>query len=191
MEEKRKYEVWKENYLNEVRLETIVFGNINTEIKKKVITKEKLISAFQKDIDGIKREFNSEIQNKNKNRSMLIKALGLQLIKDALIFLITTDKSLSKLNKNKEISHFISPQGLIFNECIDIALAKNKDYGSDNILRFGTIGLLVRLNDKISRLINLMKTKNIEVKDEKLKDTAEDLINYSIYLIMLSENVWY
>jgi Domain of Unknown Function (DUF1599). len=76
-------------------------------------------------------------------------------------------------------------------KCMNIAYKKNKDYGSANILDFGISGLLVRINDKLARLINLQKVKSRSVKDETIEDTIEDIINYSIYLQMLSEDVWF
>lgn len=76
-------------------------------------------------------------------------------------------------------------------DCMNIAYKKNKDYGSANILDFGISGLLVRINDKLARLINLQKIKSRSVKDETIEDTIKDIINYSIYLQMLAENVWF
>ena len=80
----------------------------------------------------------------------------------------------------------------ILNDSFNLGVSKNNDYGSDNILKFGIIGIIVRLGDKIARYKNLTTNKNIEqkVKDESLKDTLMDIINYATYGEMLSNNVW-
>ena len=43
-------------------------------------------------------------------------------------------------------------------------------------------GFMVRMTDKVSRLITFIKTGSFKVKDEALKDTILDLINYAILL---------
>ena len=74
-------------------------------------------------------------------------------------------------------------------ECFDIAKRKNNDYGDDGILKFGIKGTVIRMNDKIDRLSNLVfKGKEAEVKDEKIEDTLLDLVNYAIYSVMLVRN---
>jgi hypothetical protein len=47
-----------------------------------------------------------------------------------------------------------------------------------------TQGILVRLTDKLMRLISLTKDPETtaEVKDESVKDTIKDTINYLVYL---------
>ena len=45
-----------------------------------------------------------------------------------------------------------------------------------------TTGFLVRMTDKMSRLITFSKNGRFQVADEALKDTIIDLINYSILL---------
>ncbi|MEK7611276.1 MAG: nucleotide modification associated domain-containing protein [Patescibacteria group bacterium] len=62
---------------------------------------------------------------------------------------------------------------------------KNRDYG--NSFRFwGIAGLLVRLGDKIFRLQQLTtRGYKQKVKDERIPDTALDLANYSLMLLML------
>lgn len=60
-------------------------------------------------------------------------------------------------------------------------ISNSKNWGiTDTVCQ----GLLVRLGDKFSRLISLTKNpqENAEVKDEKVSDTIEDMINYLIYL---------
>lgn len=64
---------------------------------------------------------------------------------------------------------------------------KNKDYGSDSLTTFGNYGILVRLSDKFDRLKTLYKNGNSgrpAVQDEKVTDTLQDIINYSIYMIL-------
>lgn len=55
------------------------------------------------------------------------------------------------------------------------------------IVATATQGLLVRLSDKFMRLISLTKDPNAEiaVKDESVRDTVIDMINYVIYLFIL------
>jgi hypothetical protein len=80
----------------------------------------------------------------------------------------------------------------LLNDSFKLGVAKNNDYGSDNILKFGIIGLIIRIEDKISRYENLSNNKNTEekVKNESLKDTLIDIVNYSTYGEMLSNGVW-
>jgi hypothetical protein len=61
---------------------------------------------------------------------------------------------------------------------------KNADYG-DSFATHGLIGVLVRLQDKINRALNISKTGIILVDNEGLKDTLLDLHNYSAMALML------
>jgi len=80
----------------------------------------------------------------------------------------------------------------VLEEDFKIGISKNNDYGSENILKFGIIGIIVRLGDKIARYKNLTTNNNTEqkIKDETLKDTLMDIINYATYGEMLSNNIW-
>jgi len=72
-------------------------------------------------------------------------------------------------------------------EALELFERKNKDYG-DAFANYGIIGVLVRLNDKMQRCINVSKTE-IHLVDESLKDTLLDMHNYSaMALMLLSEN---
>ena len=79
--------------------------------------------------------------------------------------------------------------------------AKNHDYSggrdsSDPFLNFTRvqrlgitdteIGFLVRMTDKMSRLITFVHNKEFKTKDETVKDTNLDLINYCILLYAYS-----
>lgn len=76
----------------------------------------------------------------------------------------------------------------IQNECRDVFSRKNKDYG-DAFAKHGTVGVLVRISDKMSRFTNISKKSlQISVSDETLKDTLMDLHNYAAMAIMCMED---
>lgn len=72
----------------------------------------------------------------------------------------------------------------LHNIALNIFKAKNADYGSV-YEKYGVIGVLIRISDKISRLETITKNKQIMVKDENLRDTLVDLNNYSSIGLML------
>jgi hypothetical protein len=61
---------------------------------------------------------------------------------------------------------------------------KNKDYG-DAFAKFGLVGVLVRIEDKIQRAISISNSGITLVEDEGLKDTMLDLHNYAAMALML------
>jgi len=61
---------------------------------------------------------------------------------------------------------------------------KNADYG-DAFATFGTIGVLVRMQDKINRAVSISRSKITLVSEESLRDTLLDLHNYSAMALML------
>ncbi len=75
-------------------------------------------------------------------------------------------------------------------EGLELFKKKNKDYG-DAFAKFGAIGVIVRIEDKIQRLISISKNKInlIEIKEESLRDTLIDLHNYAgMAILLLDEN---
>ena len=60
---------------------------------------------------------------------------------------------------------------------------KMYDYGM-SYKTHGSLGLLVRMTDKLTRLNNLIKKDDRSVADESLEDTALDIMNYSAMLVM-------
>ena len=70
---------------------------------------------------------------------------------------------------------------------LEVYKNKNADYGSKNIDRFGRIGIMVRMQDKINRYITVSSNEISMVNDEKLKDTLEDLINYCYLFLIQSD----
>ena len=69
-------------------------------------------------------------------------------------------------------------------EGLELFKRKNADYG-DAFAKYGVIGVLIRIQDKIQRAISI-SNNNIElVPDEKIEDTLIDLHNYSAMALML------
>ena len=72
----------------------------------------------------------------------------------------------------------------IQSNALELFKRKNKDYG-DAFAKFGVIGILMRIEDKIQRAISVDKNKVILVNDETIKDTLIDLHNYAAMGLML------
>lgn len=69
-------------------------------------------------------------------------------------------------------------------ECRELFSKKNSDYG-DAFATYGTVGVLVRIGDKLQRFSKITsKSVEIEVIDETLRDTLMDLHNYAAMAIM-------
>lgn len=76
----------------------------------------------------------------------------------------------------------------IQNEALELFRRKNQDYG-DAFATYGTVGVLVRMGDKIMRLQNITNKGITLVDDEKLRDTLIDLHNYAgMAAMLLDEN---
>ena len=75
----------------------------------------------------------------------------------------------------------------IQNNALELFKKKNIDYG-DAFAKYGLIGVLMRIEDKIQRSLSITKNSVILINDENLKDTLLDLHNYAaMALILLDE----
>jgi len=110
----------------------------------------------------------------------------------------TTDRGVSSLPKdfdNKSICYGHPDFYKILDELRDLHSRKNRDYSGDDPLsnlrmcERGGIpawkGVIVRLTDKVSRLLSFMQKESYEVKDESVEDTLRDAAIYSILAIIL------
>jgi hypothetical protein len=70
------------------------------------------------------------------------------------------------------------------NEALELFKKKNKDYG-DAFANYGPIGVMVRMGDKMQRLVSVSKNGINLVSDESIRDTLIDLHNYAAMAIML------
>ena len=99
--------------------------------------------------------------------------------------------STNKFNFNLELSENnettssrVSQMQSIQNEGLELFKRKNQDYG-DAFAKYGVVGVLVRMGDKIARAQSI-STKSVSLVDtESLRDTLIDLHNYSAMAIML------
>ena len=62
-------------------------------------------------------------------------------------------------------------------------IKKQRDYGPNNIARFGRKGIIIRVHDKIARLENLL-SKNLDASFEPIQDTVLDIAGYAAIGIM-------
>ena len=70
------------------------------------------------------------------------------------------------------------------NESLELFKRKNADYG-DAFANYGTIGVIVRMGDKIQRLVSVTNRSVSLINNESLRDTLIDLHNYAAMAIML------
>ena len=78
---------------------------------------------------------------------------------------------------------------------------KQNDYGPSNIglgvsvveededISKSLIGLSIRMNDKVSRLVNLTMN-NKEPNNESINDTLVDIANYAVMALIVKERSW-
>ena len=78
----------------------------------------------------------------------------------------------------------VTQMQLVQNEALELFKKKNQDYG-DAFANYGTIGVLIRMGDKISRLQSITNKNITLINTESLRDTLIDLHNYSAMAIML------
>jgi hypothetical protein len=72
----------------------------------------------------------------------------------------------------------------IQNEARELFQKKNSDYG-DSFATYGPVGVIVRMGDKIQRLVSVSKNGVALVDNESLRDTLIDLHNYAAMAVML------
>ena len=69
-------------------------------------------------------------------------------------------------------------------EAFELFTKKNIDYG-DAFAKYGVIGVLMRIEDKLQRYMSITKNGVNLINDEGIRDTLIDLHNYSAMALML------
>jgi len=81
---------------------------------------------------------------------------------------------------NKRLNQY----NAVHKEARELFELKNKDYG-DSFANYGTVGVLMRMKDKLNRYQSITRNGVTLVDDEQLRDTLIDLHNYSAMAVML------
>lgn len=82
-----------------------------------------------------------------------------------------------------EVEARVEQMAEIQNEAINLFARKNRDYG-DAFAEYGPVGVIVRMGDKIKRLMSISSKGVTLVNTENLRDTLLDLHNYAAMAIM-------
>jgi len=78
-------------------------------------------------------------------------------------------------------------------ECVMLMDSKQMDYGSTNIAACGELGVAFRIQDKCSRLRNLLLKElkgDSSINHESLEDTYLDSANYAMIGLLLNRGLW-
>tara|TARA_R110002110_G_scaffold111379_3_gene277396 strand:+ start:133 stop:579 length:447 start_codon:yes stop_codon:yes gene_type:complete len=89
----------------------------------------------------------------------------------------------------------------VLNEMYLTFCKKQFDYGPGNIsmgtalkddqeVNTALLGIIVRLNDKINRLVNLSTKHNFESKNEPIEDAFLDIAVYSVMALIVKDRKW-
>ena len=81
-------------------------------------------------------------------------------------------------------SYRVGQMKAIQSQALVLFAKKNADYG-DAFAKFGVIGVLMRIEDKIQRSLSITKNGVNLVSDESIRDTLLDLHNYAAMALML------
>ena len=78
----------------------------------------------------------------------------------------------------------IEQMKIIQNQALELFIKKNIDYG-DAFAKYGVIGVLMRIEDKLQRTMSITKNGVNLINDERIRDTLIDLHNYAAMALML------
>ena len=154
--------------------------NIKEEIKRKrdlERLKKKVIKKMDKDMKEKIEEDMKEI----------LKGSGDVTIMGEVEFQVGTDND----KMDKRIKSLEDRKEQIIRELALTFLKKNKDYGDSftkSLDKHGEVAGIVRIEDKINRIMSYKDNGGFLVEDEKIIDTVRDLILYSAMFIAWRNN---
>ena len=82
------------------------------------------------------------------------------------------------------MSDRVNQMSAVQSEALELFRKKNSDYG-DAFATYGPIGVIVRMGDKINRLVSINQNGVTLVDSESVRDTLIDLHNYAAMAVML------
>lgn len=111
------------------------------------------------------------------------------------MFLLMAHSAISLFGKLQYDERYKSFINVFLSEIMisETVAKKQRDYGPNNVAKFGVSGLVVRIHDKIARLDNLLSPKKKganAVQNETVFDTLLDIVGYST-VALLWVNGWF
>ncbi len=152
------------------------------------------MEEYKKVINNIKKKINSDTNFSNNDffeQLKLIQKNILQSLDINVTSILINNKKNIFINLDKmailTLNYLASSTDIskiqIINNNKDLFERKNNDYGS-SYKDFALLGLIVRINDKINRFLNI-QNKNTMVDEDKY-ETINDLYNYCIISLIYS-----
>lgn len=69
----------------------------------------------------------------------------------------------------------------VIEEVKELLLDRNKKYGDKNLIDYGLIGIIIRLNDKVARIKEVISDPNSELTgNEIVEDALKDIAGYAL-----------
>lgn len=125
------------------------------------------------------------ISSRNNEIAILKKRIAiLEVEKNKLLLFI--EKNIKNKKGEIKMNDYEKNLDIVLNEIKNVLVSKHHDYGSKNLLRHGLKGIIVRVDDKTSRVDNLISFNKEEmVKSETIIDTFIDIAGYAIQACMI------
>ncbi len=169
LEESYKFNAWAANYKQNIYKNTDIYNAPNA------FNKDSIKAGLEKFREEIRLNFESLLKSGALHKECNDMFLNLRVYSVRVL-----------------VSNYGGTPKSWLDKAFEIGIRKNHDYGADNIIDFGVPGLLVRLNDKVQRVKNLIgRESSAKVQDEKVEDTLLDIVNYATYADMLSNKIWF
>jgi hypothetical protein len=91
-------------------------------------------------------------------------------------------------NDTEALAQFEEDLTRQFRDMRSLLVKKRQSYGNQNLVKFGTFGIVVRMSDKIERLVTMHRDGTSENADgDSMKDAFRDLIGYGVLALLLME----
>lgn len=99
-------------------------------------------------------------------------------------FVLKCDGTSGNVNLEHAMAHNMIKMFEIFKK-------KQASYGCGNISEFGEKGVIIRMNDKMKRLIKLVWFDQPNpLADESIEDTYFDMADYALIALLVKEGKW-
>lgn len=166
-------------YINESNL----YDTYTNEYYKEVLMP--LVYKIIKEIDTV-LENNSDMKLLSKHLERLrVGVLQLKTSLESEEFVSNKKEESTVIERGTQKDYFTD----YINKMKDTRKAKNADYGNSfnkSIDKFGYVSAFSRIEDKLSRAMNLIEVGKAEVEDEAIEDSLIDAANY---LIMTADDI--